>query len=1188
MAHPLVWPSNPQFFPLGILAATSLTQDLSPEQAADILLLGCGDPRHILYTISTDVTCPPVPRKLDITCCDLEPAILARNILLFTLLEDDVPSNHLWDVFYHFKIGDHAFGLIKSQSRKLLELSESPESWRQSEYGSFLKMVTATSLLEIRECWARYADFSELPADRIKKLQDQYDASSKRISERVKTHLNGQIIRSAANSWREAAKPVNDQFGHYWEHGTTVTTSKELKKTNNLNPTFFYSSLGEGFDVYTNTFPQGYHFSPAFTPILSDPAGPATTSAIAKAKQQFKAGLSAFQMSRKANSIVLRFFVGDALALCRALGQYSTSQKTDTQEFTAPWRATTIDLGEHAASSPPAPRHFDIIDFTTLGSELGILNALLVGQPLLKKRPASQAVLYTDLPMQAGSSIALFHERICHSISTTGLLIGLVPRPYISLFTSLSNTHELLMQNPLYFERIAWVDPASGDIRSHAEPNHKTPYFAFRELTQLVLAIYDTFFMYSRVPIEKIQSMLQLKPDALDMFSAIHYTREFLIALVAHTRSRACLTAGGGWGDLASFALQAVPQVSAPDFDLVHELGVQCLLYRIPYEKIDAQMGEDVARAEVFKDWTDPPPRLVCVVLVVPSNKLEFVRQNGMEPSPRFVCNIVDPNGDKPTKSLFESVQGAWGKCVPIEGSSGAYTIEEGPSGFRKESASDFILSFWVNAEKLVPTGLTVSLNLLLTPLARYEYGKELGDHLTLFSASATDKNHVLILKDRPTSGARPQSALRLDPPIQVADRGQPCTMTIRANKNGGPQIRGMGVRIQLKSESEKAALAKGFQGTTSQVGPCTLKVHSHRATYTVTFPYPILNSLIAVEAHPKTHEIEVTAGVIGEISLRAGGYPDNWFPVLQHTTFSPWNIHHVHPHRLPLIDIQQRDKLKWLVIHTSAQMSDRERIIQRSKHATQRAPDEALVNLKESLSVLIQDYIGLRQGPVRIFALTDMMHGYFCFIFVLGLRLDLAGGTVVLDTALVPIHPKGAEEMSPAITILHHSGQAMMEVRTRPAEVIVWKHLLPAFVERCRTWSHKPNCEYKSTGQVPLGVKPEVNPLCSCGQGVGLNEPEWNDPAWKAVLPFATRAAISPLFGVSYLEEVVGPAAAMQGTQVPTSEHEPSDVCWNCDGLRIGRKLQRCQRCKKARYCSKECQDLHWKAEHKYKCKPA
>jgi hypothetical protein len=99
MSHPLFWLSKLFFYPIGNTGATSLTQDLSPEQSADILLLGCGDPRNILFTLYSDVTVnsgmaifatpsrlatdlrfTTVPRKMDITCCDIEPAILGRLI----------------------------------------------------------------------------------------------------------------------------------------------------------------------------------------------------------------------------------------------------------------------------------------------------------------------------------------------------------------------------------------------------------------------------------------------------------------------------------------------------------------------------------------------------------------------------------------------------------------------------------------------------------------------------------------------------------------------------------------------------------------------------------------------------------------------------------------------------------------------------------------------------------------------------------------------------------------------------------------------------------------------------------------------------------------------------------------------------------------------------------------------------
>jgi hypothetical protein len=97
MSHPVLWPKKKFFYPIGNTAPVCLTQDLSPEQSANILLLGCGDPRSILYTIfagakpssgkrdDNDLLCcclfysHPGHRVLDITCCDSEPAILGKT-----------------------------------------------------------------------------------------------------------------------------------------------------------------------------------------------------------------------------------------------------------------------------------------------------------------------------------------------------------------------------------------------------------------------------------------------------------------------------------------------------------------------------------------------------------------------------------------------------------------------------------------------------------------------------------------------------------------------------------------------------------------------------------------------------------------------------------------------------------------------------------------------------------------------------------------------------------------------------------------------------------------------------------------------------------------------------------------------------------------------------------------------------
>lgn len=52
MAQAVSYPSqNVPFYPIGNTSAVLLTETLTPEEPADLLLLGCGDPRNILFTV---------------------------------------------------------------------------------------------------------------------------------------------------------------------------------------------------------------------------------------------------------------------------------------------------------------------------------------------------------------------------------------------------------------------------------------------------------------------------------------------------------------------------------------------------------------------------------------------------------------------------------------------------------------------------------------------------------------------------------------------------------------------------------------------------------------------------------------------------------------------------------------------------------------------------------------------------------------------------------------------------------------------------------------------------------------------------------------------------------------------------------------------------------------------------------
>ena len=202
--------------------------------------------------------------------------------------------------------------------------------------------------------------------------------------------------------------------------------------------------------------------------------------------------------------------------------------------------------------------------------------------------------------------------------------------------------------------------------------------------------------------------------------------------------------------------------------------------------------------------------------------------------------------------------------------------------------------------------------------------------------------------------------------------------------------------------------------------------------------------------------------------------------------------------------------------------------------------------------------------------------------IFVPALRFDLASHTLVADAYILSVTPsrssriwKTLAAVMPKITRIEPWGD----------EMVNWKRLLPALAERCRTWKHGRNCEYLAKGSIPLSLELRHDPLCSCGQGKDVSAAFTREKDWESAIPFVTRIAIGPLFGVRYVESVGGSADAMRQEMGKEAE-EPVKWCARCGGQ--GKpKLLVCSACKNARYCSAECQRDDWK-KHKTLCRMA
>ncbi|CAE6436097.1 unnamed protein product [Rhizoctonia solani] len=841
-------------------------------------------------------------------------------------------------------------------------------------------MVDSASLFELRYIWSRYAEFPNLAPERHEKLQNEFEAISARISAEARSGVIPHLSQSAAGMWRDAVKPVSDQFGHYWVHGTTATTNKEIKKTTKLNPAFCYSAHEETFNVDHITFPVGYHFASAFTPLAFDPAGPTTNSAMTKAKQQFKAGCVAFQASRKADSIIFRYFTGDPII--------------------------------QVACSPPAPSSFDIIECSTLPIRVGLFNLLLAGQPLLKKNPASQSVLYTEMLLHREFSIQIFWKRLWSSVPAIGLLLGLAPRSYLSLFSSTSNAHMHTTVNefPLFTERIPWVNPTSGDKFANSESNTSPIFFDADDLARLLFDVYHEMIDYDTISRTRT---LRLSPSELQTTSDPHFTRETFAMFVAHVKGRTRLV-DNTWSKMMD-SLDALVAYHGDQnsllnhfYDLKHQMRLHGV---VPLEET------------------------ICVVLTVPSASLDPLRKRcPLEPTPRLVCEYgVDY---EPLDLTHSSIHAVWGKCVPIDGSDEKYAIEEDPEGFRGKS--DLVVSFWTDTEMLIPPGMRVWLRIRDTPHATVNFMDILGPKLKLFESALIDRNHVLVLRERPMGFSQTQKADRYVLSSPISSPGDECHVQAEF-KDPKDTIHSIVARVNIDSEADKTQLSEAKKAGAIPIGPCSLELTFGTSKRVLRFPYPISRTNIRVNIKKSANRIDVTAPISKPIET--GGYPFSPFPIAQRPTFSPWNIHHVHVDRMPKVDIKQREKIKgWLINHTALQMSDRERLIQRSTDASNRRASEALVNFKESMANMVLDYVGVgasSDGRHSTFVLIEPTYGIHTIVMVAGLRLDLAGKSFVLDCAVIPI--TGEPKLN--IKSIEDSGNPL-HIRTRPIEVSLWKNL--------------------------------------------------------------------------------------------------------------------------------------------------
>ena len=323
-------------------------------------------------------------------------------------------------------------------------------------------------------------------------------------------------------------------------------------------------------------------------------------------------------------------------------------------------------------------------------------------------------------------------------------------------------------------------------------------------------------------------------------------------------------------------------------------------------------------------------------------------------------------------------------------------------------------------------------------------------------------------------------------------------------------------------------------------------------------------------------------------------------FPISREgQVFNLLDMHYLNLNRLPALKLPvKQEKLQWMSLHHGLSFSNNEKIAR--ENSKQKDPG-SLVSLKESIASVFFRWAGVEKSsdnlksrfhPLGLYNPTDGI-GVYALIFVNDIRFDLASHTIVADACVIPLSQQNLEKLAPALGRL--SGIKYVLINTPDDETKLWKLLLPALAERCRTWKHLPTCEYLRQG-IPAymeGLAFEASPLCSCGKGKDLGT-FGTRSEWKGFHSEATRIALSPLFASSFLKILAkkadvenantGSSSSLKSSASETSQSLTQ--CANCGGPGQPSLLS-CSACKQTKYCSRTCQRSHWKT-HKLHCSKA
>ncbi|TIA45510.1 hypothetical protein D6C79_05640 [Aureobasidium pullulans] len=1195
------------FYPIGNTPAANLLRDYRPHDAVKILAIGCGDVRNILFTLwsNQEAEC-----TFDFTACDSDPAVLARNVFLLTAVACNAESappkqtehiERLWRAYYHFYVTSTDLAFIQEHARQLYTASESLPTWNQSPFGAYLKFTTEATLTEVRRIWLSYAQTRSSQEDSESRhainlvFDTHYNTSESRPS------IVGHGVRSAGAHGLWATPQLNDAFHAFWRTGVVAGNRKDVSALSQdgggrVNPLMAISPVPSSkFNVHYGSDPLlGFHLAEHFD-LASQAADVGMESLALLVKSQFSKWCQTFISCVASRAINIMHHCGEAINFAHALQAIKGSDTLSplTRHYVKPWSAVPLSLPSTLFTA------YHVIDTSNVIDHVGILSLLPAIVPLLSEVCGS--VLYTESLLQGAEESQNFLSTVLHSdVTMSSLVFGVAPVGYL-LGTMTDSTHiEHLLEMSLvkgrqkqYRMRLPWRRAAQGDLEVLKLMHGSGGSASYRlnmdphELAAYFMQVYLAMFRESEDISIKLEVLKRMMTTPL-INDLGFCSRLSLVALLA-TAKRTIFT------DWKVCIGELVSMIENNRSLMISSNSLQELYLHLHASDLWSAETFMVEPRAQLNPWgrMRPPgesgllgkhnlPAIVHIALVVPRRSLVVFTEQPVEKVGTPGLHLSLSNGMK-FENCFYAIDTFFGKLEEIDDKAQVFEDHQGWAG-----EADLIVTCPVPTWSLLldrRKDLNISLSVNTSP-ATMQYTKKLGVLMRVFTANLESK-HVHVLAHAPSSelgrndgnlhsNHRATLSTEIAPPISaaVALQRDGTVQCIKVTKNYATGSR------------ESKALKDGATVAILQVSPCVLMatIGDLQSPKGVVLPFPVDGAACKIRIARKSSWIEISAPTSN--ALQPGGFKHDSFPVVSHGgSVMAWGMGRVNPDLQPQV-MASISTLAFLQPLFSMALSERERT------CVNHIPP--LIQAKEVIRQMCLGSVGLHPdspgNKVRLFMLKDESTYQF-FIIANALRHDRDTGSVFLDAFYMPatrdlIALKSFQAiLSPNIN--HHS----LVINADAEDIKLWQSLIPALVERCRSWEHVENCTWKTN--------PSKASICDCGLGKDVSKMSSD---FRDIARFATRIAIPAMSAVPYLESMTSQesmdrltdemqTASLEQRQqqqplIPSSNAPNAsnmDVCGHCRTIKPG--LKACTRCEKVKYCNHTCQKAAWKT-HKKECK--